>query len=148
MNLIEQIDTDIKNAMREGNEEIKNTLRYLKSSIKNYQISKGADLSDTDIIQVVQKEVKQRKDAADQYKNAARQDLAQKEEAEIQILKKYLPEQISDEQLKTIVTKAIDQTGAKELKDIGKVMSQVLPQVQGKADGGRVSSIVREILQS
>lgn len=146
MTLLEQIDNDLIQAQKAKNEFVRDTLRYLKSSIKNAAINKQSDLDEAEIIAVIQKEVKQRRDAIAQFQSVNRPDLAKKEQNETELFEKYLPAQLSDEELTKIITETIQVVGATGKNDMGKVMGQVKPKVQGKADGQRISKIVMEML--
>jgi len=144
--LKETIDKDLVEAMKSKDENTLLVLRGLKSALKNKEIEKQKDLVDTDVIEVIQSQIKSRRDSVEMYKQGGRAELAQKEEAEIEILQKYLPEQMSEEEIREIVKKAIVKTGATEIKDMGKVMGSVMPQTKGKADGSLISRIVKEEL--
>lgn len=152
--LKEQIKTDATEALKKGDQLVITTLRGLLASIsakqkeKRYKLSLEADpeFTDQEVQDVVSSEIKKRKDAIALYIQGNRQELADKEQQEIEILKKYLPEQLSEEEIKNIIKQAIEKTGAKEMKDMGKVMAEINPQVKGKADGGEVSKIVKELL--
>ncbi len=149
MDLLTQINSDLIQAQKDKNEFVRDTLRYLKSSIKNAAINKmidPAELSEPDILNVIQKEVKQRKDSASQFITANRPELAQKELDEATLFEKFLPAQLSDDELKAIINDAIKSTGAQDKKDIGKIMSFVIPKTQGKADGARISKLAMELL--
>lgn len=122
-------------------------LRLLLSAINYYEIQKGGagyEATEEDVLTVVQKEAKQRRESIEQFQNANRQDLADKEKQELEILQKFLPEQMSEEEVRKLVGDAIIQTGASTMQDIGKVMAVLMPKVKGKADGGLVSKLVRE----
>ncbi|MBI3069868.1 MAG: GatB/YqeY domain-containing protein, partial [Candidatus Levybacteria bacterium] len=126
-------------------------LRMLLSAINYYEIQKGGagyEASDEDVLAVIQKEVKQRKDSIEQFKAGDRQDLVDKETKELEMLQAYLPEQMNEEEIKKLVIETIKQTGAKSMQDMGRIMSAVMPKLKGKADGGLVSKIVKELLSS
>ncbi|MBI4394798.1 MAG: GatB/YqeY domain-containing protein [Candidatus Omnitrophica bacterium] len=145
--LSEKIDEDLKSAMKNKKEALTATLRMLKAAIQNKEIEKKTKpLQDSDLLELIQKQIKQRKDSIADFEKANRQDLLKKETAEVGILEQYLPKQLSDEELKSIVQKAVLSAGAKSKADMGKVMKEVLPQVVGKADGKRVSQIVGSLL--
>lgn len=133
--------------MLSRNETAVSVLRMLLSELKNTQIQKSADLSDQDIITVVQKEIKKRKEAAAGFRSGGREDSAQKEESEAKVLESYLPEQISDEELTKTVTEAINEIGATSMSQMGQVMSSVMVKVGQGAEGSRVSAMVKEQLQ-
>ena len=143
---LEKIESDLKTAMKEKNEIKLGTLRMLKAAIKNKEIDKKQALSNQEILQVIQKQVKQRKDSIVEFEKAKRQDLLQKETAEIAVLELYLPKQLSESELKAIVQKAVQSTGAKSKADMGKIMKEVMPQIAGRADGKQVNQIVSALL--
>lgn len=105
-----------------------------------------AQLTDEEVLSVITSEVKKRKDAIALYQQGNRPELAEKEQKEIEVFKKYLPEQLSEEEIRKLVQESVEKTGAKEIKDIGKVMADLNPKIKGKADGGTVSKIVKELL--
>lgn len=146
MTLKEQIEKDFIEAYKAKDELKASTLRMIKSAIKNKEIVSGNELDESAVVDVVAKEIKQRRDSADEYKKGGRPELAEKEEKEINILKVYLPEQLSEEEITKIVESAIKKTGASSISDIGKVMSVVMPEVKGKSDGALVSKIVKDKL--
>jgi len=145
--LKEKIDEDIKSAMKTREELKLSALRMLKSAIGNAEIAKKKTLVDEDIISLLQTAVKQRKDSAEQFGAGNRPELAEKEKAEIKILEAYLPAQLGEQEVRELVAKAVADTGAAGAKDIGKVMGKLMPLVKGRADGGLVNRLVREILK-
>jgi hypothetical protein len=164
--LKEKIQEEIKNAMRGGNEFVTTTLRMVLASItskekeKRFNISKEkptldedglvkeSRLMDEEILDVISTEIKKRRDAIALYEKGGRQELSDKEKMEIEMLQKYLPEQLSEEDIKKIVIETIAEVGAREIKEMGKVMAKITPKVKGKAEGGTVSRIVKELLAS
>lgn len=146
MALIEQIDADFKNALKNKESERISVLRMLKSALQNYQIAEQKELSDDDVIKIIQKEIKQHKDSIETFISGDRTELADKEKKELEILEKYMPQQLSNGELTKIVEAAISETGASTPADIGKVMGRVMPQVAGRTDGGAVSARVKELL--
>jgi len=164
MNLKEEIKTDLDKALKEREKLILSTLRLLYSVIGNKEIEKRtkivkrkkdltekelikkSQLQDEEIIQVTLSEIKKRKEAILLYKKGKREDLAQKEEKEIEILEKYLPEQISDEELQKLAKETIEKVVASSLKDMGKVMKELMIKVKGRAEGSKVSQIIKELL--
>lgn len=147
--LKDQIKEDLKSAMKAGETEKRDVLRMLDSSIKNTEIEKGKKeegLSDVEVVEVVGRLVKQRKDSVEQYRNGGREDLAEKEESEVEILSVYMPEQLGEEELKKIVEDVIAETGAQSKADMGRVMGAVMGKVKGQADGTLVKKIVEESL--
>ncbi len=143
--LREQIDADLKNAMRAKEETVLSTLRMLKSAVKYKEVEPGAQgpLDDAGILQVIATLIKQRRDSIQQYTDANRPDLAEKEQAEVAVLQRYLPAQLTAEELRSEVEKAIAESGAKSAKDMGAVMKALMPRVQGKAEGKAVSEEVK-----
>lgn len=147
MSLKDKIMDDIKVAMKDKAAEKLSTLRFLHSAIKNKEIEVRPNLiSDVDVVQVIQKSVKQRKESVDQYQKAGRQDLADKELAEIKVLEAYMPSQMSEAEIKNIVAAAIKTVNATTVKDMGAVMKEVTAKTQGRADNKLVSQIVRSSL--
>jgi len=122
------------------------TLRLLISEIKNKEIDKRGELTDDEILAVIQKAVKQRKESIEQYEKAGRSDLVEKEKKELEILEAYLPQPLSEEELEAIIDEAIKEAQATSVKDMGKVMKIVMPKVRGRADGKIVNQKVREKL--
>ena len=138
---------DLKNAQLARDGVKVSTLRLLISEVKNAEIAKGQPLTDADIVSVVQKEAKRRKEAAAGFRQGSREEQAKKEEAELAILETYLPSQLPNEVLTKLVEESINEVGAKSLADMGKVMGIVMGKVAGQADGGIISAIVKEKLQ-
>jgi uncharacterized protein YqeY len=147
--LKQQLRDELKAAMFAKDEVMKSVLRMLISAIGYYEIQKGGagyEATDEDVMTVIQKEAKQHKDSIEQFKNGGREDLVKKETIELEILEKYLPEQMGENEIRKLVTEAIAQTGASSPADMGKVMGALVPKTKGKADGGLISKIVREEL--
>jgi hypothetical protein len=147
MTLAEQIEKDYLEAYKSKDEAKTSLLRMLKSSIQNAKIAQKSDLSDQDTIKIIQREVKQRIDAIEDYKKGGRADLAEKESKEIEYLKIYLPKELSDQELELIIKEGISQTGATGPSDFGKVMGATMPKIAGRATGDRVSQILKRLLQ-
>jgi uncharacterized protein len=143
MALKEQLDADLKSAMRDKDTLKLSVVRMLKSAIKYREIELMKPLEDAGVLGVIASELKRRRDSVEQYRAGNRQDLAEKEEAEIAILQGWLPQQLSPEELRAKVEEAIARTGAKGPKDMGAVMKALLPEVQGKAEGKAVSDLVK-----
>ena len=141
------IEEAVKSSMRERNKDRTSTLRMALSELKKEEIDNKIELSNEDSIKILQRMIKQRKESMSQFLNAQRNDLAEKEESEIVILQDFLPEQMSEEDINKLVIEAISETDAKEPKDIGKVMSFLKTKIQGNADMGVVSKLVKENLQ-
>jgi uncharacterized protein YqeY len=143
MALKEQLDADMKTAMREKDALRLSVIRMLKSAVKYREIEIMKPLDDAGVQGVIASEIKRRRDSVEQYRAGNRQDLADKEEAEIRILQGYLPAQLSEDELRAKVDAAIAATGAKGPKDMGAVMKALLPEVQGRAEGKTVSDMVK-----
>ncbi len=144
--LLKKLQEEMKAAMKSGDKERLSTIRMLISEVKKVQIDQKKELSDEEIIQILQRYAKQRKESIKQYKEAGREDLAEKEERELKIVQEFLPEQLSEEEIQKIVEEAIQETGASSMKDMGKVMKVVMEKVKGRAEGSVVSSIVKQKL--
>lgn len=147
MSTFDQIKEDIKQAMREKNRKQLDVLRGLQSVIKNRAIDLGKDLEEADVIGVVKGEVKKMKDALDTFVTGAREDLAEKAREEIDILKSYLPEEMSDADLEKIVKSKLEELSITEPSDIGKAMGVMMTELKDKVDGGRVREKVQELLK-
>lgn len=146
MRVLEQLNQDMKEAMRAKDKERLTTIRMIKASIQNEEIAKGRDLDAEEELAILSREKKQRLDSYEEFKNANREDLMEKIENEIKVVDQYLPEQLSDDELNEIVKKTIAEVNAESMKDMGAVMSAVMPKVQGRADGSKVNALVRENL--
>jgi uncharacterized protein len=144
--LIDRIDADLKHALKNKDVARVSTLRFLKSALQNLSIEKRKPLEEEDIISVIKKQVKQRKDSIESFKSGNRLDLVEKEEHELAILKNYIPEEIDNSNLVCIIKDAISHAGASSQADLGSVMKIVMAAVKGRADGNRVSSLVKEEL--
>jgi uncharacterized protein len=144
-----QINKDLKNAMLEKNEKGRDTLRLALAEIKKKQIDKQqSELEDADIIRILQKMIKQRHDSIDLFNQGKRQDLAEKEQQEILILEKYIPTALTDKEISAAIHDAITKTGAKDIKDMGKIMSLLKEVTQGRADMGKISQEIKKRLSS
>ena len=143
MALKERLDQDLKTAMREKAQLRLETIRMLKSAIKYREIELMKPLDDAGIHGVIAVEVKRRRDAIEQYRAGNRPELAEKEEAEIVVLQGYLPQQLSSDELRAKVDAAVAAVGAQGMKDMGKVMKALMPEVQGRAEGSAVSEMVK-----
>ena len=144
-----KIQQDFVDALKKGDTKVVDVLRMLKSSIQNKKVEKGkgASLSEDDYIVLLRRMIKQRKEAAEQYEAVGAIDRAEQERAEVSILEKYLPEQLSEEQILQLAKKIIEETGAKGISDLGKVMGRLMPHVKGKADGATVRNVVERLLR-
>jgi uncharacterized protein YqeY len=146
MSLLDQVRNDTKDAMRAGDRERVTALRLIVNELQKAHKEASGDQADE--VAVLQRERKRRIEAADAYREAGRDDLAGGESREAELISAYLPEQMGDDELRAIVGDVVAETGAVSQRDMGKVMSQVMPKVQGRADGKRVSAMVKELLTS
>ncbi|MEK7559337.1 MAG: GatB/YqeY domain-containing protein [Patescibacteria group bacterium] len=143
------LQEELKQSMLARDELKTSVLRMLLSSISYLETNKGGagyEATEEDVMASIQKETKQRRDSIEEFKKAERQDLADKEQKELDILQTYLPEQLSEEEIKKLVEETVAQTGATSMSDIGKLMGVLMPKIKGKADGNLVNKIVREKL--
>jgi len=148
MSLKEQITDDMKAAMRAKDADKLLAIRMLTAAIKQKEVDERIELTDAQVIAIVEKLIKQRKDSVAAYEAAQRQDLADKEQAEIAVLSVYLPAQLSENEIQTVIAAAIAQTGASGPQDMGKLMAVLKPQLAGKADMAKVSILVKKALSS
>ena len=148
MSILNQLNEDMKTAMRAKERDKLTTIRMIKASIQNEEIKKGAELNDEEILAILSREKKQRLESFAELEKAGREDLTEKLTAELEVVEKYLPEQLSDEEVRTLVKETIAEVGAESMQDMGTVMSNVMPKLQGRADGGQVNAMVRELLTS
>ena len=146
MTLITEIEAQLKDAMREGDTERRDALRLILSSLRGAEKELQRELSDDEELQVLQRERKKRVEAAEAFHAAGREEQAEKEEAELDVLEEFMPEPLSEDELEEIVDDVIAEVGATSMRDIGRVMADVMPQVAGRADGSAVSQLVREKL--
>ena len=143
MSLKGTITDDVKTAMKAGEKDRLKVLRLITAAIKQVEVDERKELADEDVLGILTKMVKQRRDSITQYTDGNRQDLADIEQAEIQIIETYLPEQLSEDEIGEIIDEAIASTGAEGMRDMGKVMGVVKSKVQGRADMGQVSGKVK-----
>ncbi|WKF70335.1 GatB/YqeY domain-containing protein [Pediococcus pentosaceus] len=146
MNFTEQLNNDLKTAMKAHDKLSLSVIRMIKSEILNEQGRVGHELNDEDFAVVINRAYKQRKESINEFQKGGRDDLVQETEAELKVVEKYMPEQLSDEELQTIISDVIAETGATSKADFGKVMSKLMPKVKGKADGSKVNEIVKNTL--
>ncbi|WP_067727373.1 GatB/YqeY domain-containing protein [Oceanobacillus damuensis] len=148
MTLLDRLNQDMKQAMKNKDKEALSVIRMVKASIQNESIKLGKDtLSEDEDLTILSREVKQRKDSLQEFKAAGREDLVEKLENELSILEKYLPEQLSEDELSAIIQSTIQEVNATSMKDMGKVMGAVMPKVKGKADGSQIKKAVQQQLQ-
>lgn len=146
MSLLERLNADMKEAMKKKEKEKLSVIRMVKSSIQNEQIKLGHELSEDESLTVLNRELKQRKDSLHEFEKAGRDDLVSKLRDEIAVLQLYMPKQLSEEEVTTIVKETIAEVGATSKADMGKVMGAIMPKVKGKADGGLVNRLVQQNL--
>lgn len=149
MTLQQKLTDEMKAGMRAGDTDRVSVIRLLRASIKNKEIEKGKGqtLSDEEILQVIASAVKQRKESIEQFAKGGREDLVEKEKRELAILQSFLPQPISDEELRLKIREAITEAGATDIKEMGKVMKILMPRLVGKAEGNAVSQMVRTMLE-
>ena len=146
MSLNEQIKSDMKDAMRAKEIVKRDTLRNIQASIKQIEVDERREVTDTDVEAILMKYMKQREDAKAQFAEAGRTDLVEKEEAEITIVKSYLPEPLDDAELESLLKEVIASVGAESMKDMGKVMGAAKSVIGNRADGGRINQAVKKLL--
>ena len=148
MSIQDQLTEDLKNAMKSGDTITKDTVRLIRSAVQNAEIEKQGDLDDTDVSLVLGKMAKQYRDSITVYREAKRDDLVAKEETELAVVMRYLPEQMSADDVRAIAETVVAEVDAAGPGDKGKVMSKLMPQVRGKADGSMVNTVVGELLDA
>lgn len=146
MSLKERLLEDMKNAMKQKDTVSKNAIQMARAAVLQVEKDNQITLDDDGIIEVIAKEVKKRRDVLPDYERSGRQDLVDELKAEIAVLMKYLPQQLSEEELEAIARQVVEETGASSPKDMGRVMQAVMPKVKGRADGKIVNAIVKKIL--
>ncbi len=148
MGLKERLINDMKEAMKSKDRVKLSTIRMINSLIKNAEIEKRGELSDEEIVSLLMKYAKQRRESIQMYEKGGRRDLVEKEKQELSIVESYLPEQMGEDEVREIVREAVEKTGARSVKDIGSVMKYVMPKVKGRVDGSTVNRIAKEMLES
>jgi uncharacterized protein len=147
MSITERIEQDLVTAMKAKETDKTSVLRMVKAAFGNFAIEKKKNkIEDSEALEVLQKQAKQRRESVDSYEKAGRKDLADKERHELAILQNYLPKELTDDEIKAFALKAIEASGAKTKADMGKVMKELMPAVKGKADGKRVNEILSGLL--
>ena len=146
MKLKEKLQNDLKDAMRSGDDLRKRTLRMVLSSIRLSEVEKRRELDDDEVLSIIQKEVKTRKESIEEAKHADRPDLVEATEAEIGVLDVYLPQQLSEEELEALAKEAIAEVGATNVREMGQVMKVLIPRLKGRATGQQASQVVRKLL--
>lgn len=147
MTMKTRLDDDLKQAMRARDTVRRDVIRYLRSEIRNQEIRVQEDLDDDGVVQVLSRQAQQRRDSIEAFQEADRTDLVEKEQAELAIIIEYLPQQMTSDEIASLVQQVVAEVGASGPGDMGKVMSQIMPQVRGRAEGREVSAIVMETLR-
>ncbi|UTR09351.1 GatB/YqeY domain-containing protein [Evansella sp. LMS18] len=146
MKLLDKLNQDMKEAMRNKEKQRLSVIRSVKASLQNESIKLGKEITDEEALSVLSREMKQRKESLHEFEQANRSDLVEKTELEIELLEEYMPAQLSDEELQQIVDETIQETGADSKAQMGKVMGAIMPKVKGRADGTRVKQMVEQNL--
>jgi uncharacterized protein YqeY len=144
--LRQRLESDLKDAMRAGDQTARDTIRYLLAAVKNAEIDRGGPLNEAEGIAVLQKQAKQRQDSIDQFRAAGRTDLVDREEAQMRVLARYLPAELSDDEVAALVAAVVAEVGASTSKDLGRVMPTLIERAAGRADGRRLSAAARAAL--
>ena len=148
MTMKSRLEDDVRQAMRDRDTLRRDVIRYMRSEIRNQEIRVQDDLDDQGVVQVLSRQAQQRRDSIEAFSEANRNDLVEKEQAELAIIMEYLPQQMSREEITELVRQVVTEVGAEGPGDMGKVMSRIMPQVRGRAEGREVNSIVMETLSS
>lgn len=148
MSLYDTIDSDLKSALKSKDSIRLSTLRMVRTALKNKEVELRRKLEEAEILRIFAQQAKQHKDSIEQYERGGRHDLADKEKQELAILESYLPSQLGEEELRSVIKAIIAETGASGVKDIGKVMKEAMVRLAGKADGKIVNKIVKDLLSS
>ncbi len=146
MSLKDKLAADLKHAIRQGDQQRKSTLRMVLAAIRNAEIEKRRELDEGDLLAIIAKEVKQRRESIAEFESAGRQDLVDREKGELEILLAYLPRQLSREEIEAKARQVIEEVGATSPAQLGEVMRRLMPMMKGKADGRLVNQVVRELL--
>ncbi|MCI6738756.1 MAG: GatB/YqeY domain-containing protein [Intestinibacter sp.] len=147
MSLKQKLQEDLKSSMKNKDNTRKSVVTLIRASIKQYEVDNRVELGDAEITDLIAKLLKQTRDSLGDFKKANRDDLVSQAEAEIEVLKEYLPQQLSEEELNEIVISTISEVGATSMKDMKKIMSSIMPKVKGRADGKLINELVRKNLQ-
>ena len=147
MSLKQKLQEDLKSSMKNKYTIKKSVITLIRSSIKQYEVDNRVELGDDEIVDLIAKQLKQTRDSREEFVKAGRDDLVSKAEAEIEVLKEYLPQQLSEEELNGIVISTISEVGATSMKDMKKIMTSIMPKVKGRADGKLINELVKKNLQ-
>ena len=147
MSLKQKLQEDLKSSMKNKDTNKKSVITLIRASIKQYEVDNRVELGDEEITDLIAKQLKQTRDSRDEFAKAGREDLVEKADAEIEILKEYLPQQLSEEELNEIVISTISEVGATSMKDMKNIMSSIMPKVKGRADGKLINELLKKNLQ-
>ncbi len=147
MSLKQKLQEDLKSSMKNKDTVKKSVITLIRASIKQYEVDNRVELGDEQIVDLIAKQLKQTRDSREEFVKAGRDDLVSKAEAEIEVLKEYLPQQLSEEELNEIVISTISEVGATSMKDMKKIMTSIMPKVKGRADGKLINELVKKNLQ-
>ena len=147
MSLKQKLQEDLKSSMKNKDAIKKSVITLIRSSIKQYEVDNRVELQDDEIVDLIAKQLKQTRDSREEFAKAGRDDLVSKAEAEIEVLKEYLPQQLSEEELNEIVISTISEVGATSMKDMKKIMTSIMPKVKGRADGKLINELVKKNLE-
>ena len=147
MSLKQKLQEDLKSSMKNKDAIKKSVITLIRSSIKQYEVDNRVELQDDEIVDLIAKQLKQTRDSLEDFKKGNRDDLVSQAEAEIEVLKEYLPQQLSEEELNEIVISTISEVGATSMKDMKKIMTSIMPKVKGRADGKLINELVKKNLQ-
>ena len=147
MSLKQKLQEDLKSSMKNKDTVKKSIITLIRASIKQYEVDNRVELGDDEIVDLIAKQLKQTRDSREEFAKAGREDLVSKAEAEIEVLKEYLPQQLSEEELNKIVISTISEVGATSMKDMKKIMTSIMPKVKGRADGKLINELVKKNLQ-
>jgi uncharacterized protein YqeY len=146
MSLSEQLNEDMKRAMKNQDKFSLSVIRMIRSAIKNVEIDQKKTLDDNEVLDILNREIKQRKDSLQEFEKAGRDDLAETLKKELEVIAVYMPEQLTEEEIKAVVSQTIQETGVSSKAELGKLMSALMPKVKGRADGRLVNQIVQQLL--
>lgn len=144
MSLKEKLQEDLKSSMKNKDTLRKSVITLVRAAIKQYEVDNRVELGDAEIIDIISKQLKQRNDSLIEFEKAGRKDLVEETKSEIQVLKEYLPQQLSEEELEKIVIETIAEVGATSMKDMGKIMASIKPKTAGRADGRKINELVKK----
>jgi uncharacterized protein YqeY len=146
MSLSERLNEDMKQMMKSGDKFALTVVRMIRSAVKNAEIDAKRTLTDDEVMDILTREIKQRRDALQEFEKAGREDLANQAKAEVEVIQRYMPQPLTEEELISIVEETVNEVGATSKGDMGKVMSALMPKVKGRADGKQVNAVVQRLL--